>query len=225
MTTSVCENGTDNKTDKRALLVVDNITVWRGDNLLLNDVCFALNSGQVLQIRGANGSGKTTLLRIVCGVGFCDEGSVKWRGVSTDKCLDQFNSEVLYLGHKPGIKAALTPVENLRFFCTFSGRESSSDTDDAICSALAHLSILPQAHLACRHLSAGQQRRVSLARLILQSARLWVLDEPLTSLDKAGLAWVEDQISLHVANGGAVLLTTHAPLKIDGVMVNSLELG
>jgi len=179
----------------------------------------------VLQIRGANGSGKTTLLRIVCGVGFSDEGTVSWRGVPTSDITDQFNAELLYLGHKPGIKAALTPVENLRIFCTLSGHEYSSATDDAICVALAHLSLESQAHLACRHLSAGQQRRVSLARLILQSARLWVLDEPLTSLDRAGLTWVEDQIGQHVANGGAVLLTTHAPLKVDGVTVESLELG
>jgi len=187
----------DNTSNQSALLSVNNITVWRGDNLLLNDVCFSLNAGQILQIRGANGSGKTTLLRI----------------------------ELLYLGHKPGIKAGLTPVENLRIFCTLSGIEVSAATDDAITSALAHLSLQSQAHLACRHLSAGQQRRVSLARLILQSTKLWVLDEPLTSLDKPGLLWVENQISQHVANGGAVLLTTHAPLKVHGVTVESLELG
>jgi len=210
--------------DQGALLAVDNIAVWRGDNLLLDDVCFALNPGQVLQIRGANGSGKTTLLRVVCGVGFSDEGSVKWRGVSIASNTDQFNSELLYLGHKPGIKAALTPVENLRIFCTLAGQESSSTTDEAINVALAHLSLQSQSHLACRHLSAGQQRRVSLARLILQSAKLWVLDEPLTSLDKAGLSWVEHRIGEHVANGGAVLLTTHAPLTVDGVTVASLEL-
>ena len=217
--------GVDVKTDSGTLLSVDNITVWRGDNLLLDDISFALNAGQVLQVRGANGSGKTTLLRIVCGVGFSDDGSVKWRGVSTAGNTDQFNAELLYLGHKPGIKAALTPVENLQIFCAMSGLELSTATKDAINSALANLSLLPQAHLVCRHLSAGQQRRVSLARLILQSAKLWVLDEPLTSLDKAGLAWVENQIGQHVAIGGAVLLTTHTPLTVDGVTVETLELG
>jgi len=216
---------TEGNTDHGTLLSVDNITVWRGDNLLLDDVCFELNAGQVLQIRGANGSGKTTLLRIVCGIGFSDEGSVSWRGVSIERNADQFNAELLYLGHKPGIKAALTPVENLRIFCTLSGVAFSSATDNAISSALSHLSLDSQAHLACRHLSAGQQRRVSLARLILQSAKVWVLDEPLTSLDKAGLAWVENQIGQHVANGGAVLLTTHVPLNVEGVTVESLELG
>lgn len=217
--------GADNHADQGTLLAVEHVTVWRGDNLLLDDVCFALNAGQVLQVRGANGSGKTTLLRIVCGVGFSDEGLIKWRGDRIDKNADQFNAELLYLGHKPGIKAALTPVENLQIFCTLSGIDFSSATDDAIRAALAQLALLPQAHLACRHLSAGQQRRVSLARLVLQPAKLWVLDEPLTSLDSAGLTWVENHISQHVASGGAVLLTTHAPLNIDGVTVASLELG
>lgn len=217
--------GTEDNTDHDTLLSVDNITVWRGDNLLLDDVCFALNAGQILQIRGANGSGKTTLLRIVCGIGFSDEGSVSWRGVSIGSSADQYNAELLYLGHKPGIKAALTPVENLRIFCTLSGVTFSTATDNAISTALSHLSLDTKAHLACRHLSAGQQRRVSLARLILQTAKLWVLDEPLTSLDKDGLAWVENQIGQHVAKGGAVLLTTHAPLNIAGVTVKSFELG
>jgi len=213
------------ETENEPLLSVDNITVWRGDNLLLNEVSFALHAGQVLQIRGANGSGKTTLLRIVCGVGFSDEGSVNWRGLPIGSNADQFNAELLYLGHKPGIKAALTPIENLQIFCTLSGLDPSQATDDAIICALSALSLESRADLACRHLSAGQQRRVSLARLILQNAKLWVLDEPLTALDKAGLAWVENQIGQHVAKGGAVLLTTHAPLTVDGVTVNSLELG
>jgi len=217
--------GAETSVENSALLGVEDITVWRGDNLLLDEVCFALSPGQVLQIRGANGSGKTTLLRVVCGLGFADEGAVKWRGVNTYRNRDQFNAELLFLGHKPGIKAALSPLENLRIFCALSGLDASNSTDAVILTALEQLSLLSKAHLACRHLSAGQQRRVSLARLLLQSAKLWVLDEPLTALDKDGLAWVGEQIGLHVAAGGAVLLTTHAPLTIDGVVVDSLELG
>lgn len=208
-----------------ALLAVNDITVWRGDNILLDDISFTLNAGQVMQVQGANGSGKTTLLRIVCGVGLADEGAVRWRDKLIDRHRDLFNEELLYLGHKPGIKGTLSPVENLRIFCTLSGQAPSTAMDEAILSALSHLSLLPKAHLACRYLSAGQQRRVSLARLVLQPAKLWVLDEPLTSLDKAGLAWVEDQIATHAAQGGTVLLTTHAPLHIDGIKVDALELG
>ena len=206
------------------LLHVKGVTVWRGDNLLLDEVQFTLNAGQVLQVRGANGSGKTTLLRIVCGVGIADEGSVQWRGESIERNRHQFNNELLYLGHKPGIKGALNPIENLRIFCALSGLERTIKTDELIIDALANLSLLDKVELPCRFLSAGQQRRVALARLLLQHAYLWVLDEPLTSLDKAGLAWVENQISQHVGNGGTVLLTTHAPLQVDGVRVNTLEL-
>lgn len=208
-----------------ALLSVEQLTVWRGDNLLLDELSFKLDEGQVLQIRGANGSGKTTLLRIVCGIGWADEGHVKWRDQSIERNRDQFHEELLYLGHKAGIKGGLSALENLRIFCTLSGDAEQRIADDVLLSALDNLSLLPVANLACRQLSAGQQRRVSLARLVLQRAKLWVLDEPLTSLDKAGLAWVENRIGEHVAGGGACLLTTHAPLSIDGVEVSALELG
>lgn len=208
-----------------SMLSVNDLTVWRGDNLLLDNISFALNSGDVLQVKGANGSGKTTLLRVICGVGIADEGEVYWNGIPIHKSRDQFNDALLYLGHKAGIKGGLTAIENLRIFATMSGYSQSKDTDQAIESALDALSLTPKSQIACRHLSAGQQRRVCLARLLLQSSRLWVLDEPLTSLDAAGLLWVETQIGKHAANGGAVLLTTHVPLNIDSVTVDTLELG
>lgn len=207
------------------MLGVNEVTVWRGDNLLLDNISFVLNSGNVLQIRGANGSGKTTLLRVICGVGIADEGDVHWRGVPIHKSRDEFNDALLYLGHKAGIKGGLSAIENLRIFAALSGRVMNVETDEAIESALDALSLGSKARIACRHLSAGQQRRVSLARLLLQSSQLWVLDEPLTSLDAAGLLWVEAQIDRHAANGGAVLLTTHVPLNIDSVTVDTLELG
>lgn len=207
------------------MLEVKDLTVWRGDNLLLNEISFSLDAGNVMQIRGANGSGKTTLLRVICGVGLADEGEVFWCGKPIHRNRDQFNEALLYLGHKAGIKGGLSAIENLRIFCTLSGRAPGVQTDEAIESALRGLSLWSKAHIACRHLSAGQQRRVSLARLLLQSAQLWVLDEPLTSLDKAGLAWVETQIAEQAARGGSVLLTTHAPLNVDSVKVGTLELG
>jgi len=210
---------------KNSMLSVNNLTVWRGDNLLLDKISFALNSGDVLQIKGANGSGKTTLLRVTCGVGIADEGEVYWNGIPIHKSRDQFNDALLYLGHKPGIKGGLTAIENLRIFATLSGYSQTKETDRAIESALDALSLTPKSHIACRYLSAGQQRRVGLARLLLRSSHLWVLDEPLTSLDAAGLMWVEAQIGKHAANGGAVLLTTHVPLNIDAVTVDTLELG
>ncbi len=207
------------------VLAVKDVTVWRGDNLLLDNVSFSLNDGNVLQIRGANGSGKTTLLRIVCGVGIADEGDVFWQGVSTRRNTDQFNDALLYIGHKAGIKGELTAMENLRIFCRLSGSENPASDDKKISVALDALSLNQKADIPCRHLSAGQQRRVSLARLLLQANRLWVLDEPLTSLDAAGLSWVESRIAQHAANGGMVLLTTHAPINVESVEVNTFDLG
>jgi len=211
-------------TAKSNKLEADDISVWRGDNLLLNEVSFSLSPGEVLQVQGANGSGKTTLLRIVCGLGIADEGQVSWCGNPIEKNRDQFHEDLLYLGHKPGIKPALSAIENLRIFTLLDGQATSPGTEANIETALDELSLLSKAHLPCGALSAGQQRRVALARLVLQAARLWVLDEPLTSLDKSGLALVEQRMADHVRQGGSVLLTTHAPVNIDGVKVGTLEL-
>lgn len=211
--------------ENQPMLAVKELSVWRGDNQLLNTISFSLNPGNVLQVQGANGSGKTTLLRIVCGVGLADEGDVYFHGKPIHRCRDQFNDSLLYLGHKAGIKGGLTAIENLRIFSQLAGREPTTQTDEAIESALDQLSLLSKAHIPCRHLSAGQQRRVSLARLLLQTAQLWVLDEPLTSLDAAGLDWVQKNISQHALNGGSVLLTTHVPLAIESVTVDTIALG
>lgn len=206
-------------------LEANEISVWRGDNLLLNNVSFTLNAGEVLQVQGANGSGKTTLLRIVCGLGLADDGQVYWCGESIEKNRDQYYENLLYLGHKPGIKPALSAIENLRIFTLLNGRSASAKNDADIEQSLDELSLTSKAHLPCRALSAGQQRRVALARLVLQTAKLWVLDEPLTSLDKAGLALVEQRMAAHAHSGGSILLTTHAPVNIEGVKVGTLELG
>jgi len=218
-----------------ALLKADAVTVWRGDNVLLDEISFILNGGQVLLVHGANGSGKTTLLRVVCGLGYADEGTVYWRGESMPKATPRFNQELLYLGHRSGIKGGLTPIENLALFTAVRPNASAfgstqlsaaelADVSPLIKHALGELGLQSVLDIPCRYLSAGQQRRVSLARLILQSAVLWILDEPLTSLDKNGLDWVRKQIEKHVAGGGAVLLTTHAALEFDTVQVNTLAL-
>ena len=210
------------------LLKADAVSVWRGELLLLNNISFTLNAGQVLRVHGANGSGKTTLLRVVCGLGYADEGEVSWRGQPMQQARSQFNQELLYLGHKAGIKGSLTPVENLSLFAALGTHASqsgkSTERPNTIEQVLDELALQATHHIPCRHLSAGQQRRVALARLVLQSATLWVLDEPLTSLDAHGLDWVTAQIDSHVRGGGAVLLTTHADLQLSSVEVATLAL-
>ena len=131
---------------------------------------------------------------------------------------------MLYLGHKSGIKASLTPVENLLFFCELAGIKDSEHTRNKIHAALTELALQDKAEIVCKNLSAGQQRRVSLARLILEPATLWVLDEPLTALDADGLHWVENQIALHVEKGGAVVLTSHTQFSAPQLSVRRFEL-
>ncbi len=206
--------------DDRPLLAASGLVVWRGDNLLLDELDVELGAGEVLQVRGANGSGKTTLLRVLCGLVPVDEGSISWCGEPLHRVRDEFQRGLLYLGHKPGICGALSPRENLDLFCALHG-----GSEQGIDAALEELSLGERLDVPCGVLSAGQQRRVSLARLLLQPARLWVLDEPLTALDASGLAWVRQQLVNHTRRGGAVLLTTHQGMPLDGLVSATLDLG
>ena len=198
----------NNETVPDCLEAVD-VTVWRGETLLLDRIKLQAKAGEVTQIAGANGSGKTTLLRVLCGAALADEGEVHWCGVSLSKQRDAFNERLLHIGHRPGVHAQLTAVENLQLACKM-GNGVVSDID----SVLNALAILPIAEIPAGHLSAGQQRRVALARLALMPhTRCWVLDEPLTALDQQGRDWVAAQIQAHSERGGVTVLTTHQPLS------------
>lgn len=202
------------------MLAASGLFVWRGENLLLDNVDVELNAGEVLQVQGANGSGKTTLLRVLCGLVPVEDGAIFWYGKPLHRVRDEFQRALLYLGHKPGISGSLTPRENLTVFCALHGGST-----EAIDAALEELALGERLQVPCGVLSAGQQRRVGLARLLLQPARLWVLDEPLTALDAGGLAWVRQQLRQHTQAGGAVMFTTHQTLPLDGFVSRTLELG
>ncbi|MEE9334112.1 MAG: cytochrome c biogenesis heme-transporting ATPase CcmA [Granulosicoccaceae bacterium] len=185
------------------------VTIWRGETLLLDSINLQAKAGDVTQIAGANGSGKTTLLRVLCGAALADEGEVHWCGVPISKQRDAFNERLLQIGHRPGVHAQLTAIENLQLACNM-GNGVLSNID----SVLDALAILPIAEIPAGHLSAGQQRRVALARLALMPhTRCWVLDEPLTALDQQGRDWVTSQILAHSERGGVTVLTTHQPLS------------
>jgi len=196
------------------------LTVWRGENLLFDELDVAIGEGEVLQLAGPNGSGKSTLLRALVGLAELDEGEVRWRGRPVHRVREAFHAELLYLGHKPGISGALDPRENLRALL-------GPDADDTarIGDALGELGLGTRFDVPCRALSAGQQRRVALARLRLQTRMLWLLDEPLTALDAAGLDWVRARIVERARTGGAVVYTTHQPLALDGVTARVVTLG
>ncbi|MFK8078955.1 MAG: cytochrome c biogenesis heme-transporting ATPase CcmA [Granulosicoccus sp.] len=207
--------------DSQMLLEARGMTIWRGDNLLMDEIDVEVRAGSITQIQGTNGSGKTTLLRAIIGLAEFDEGEVFWCGQPFHKARDALYAELVYLGHKPGISPGLTPLENIKALCP----ELGTDCRDAVESVLAELSIADRIDLPSAALSAGQKRRIALARLRLQSARLWVLDEPLTSLDTNGYDWVRGEIQGHVGRGGAVVFTTHQALSFDPLPVHSIVLG
>lgn len=201
------------------MLVASNLYCERDDRILFNDLNFSLAEGQVMQVRGSNGSGKTTLLRILCGLNDGYEGSIRWYGDQISETAEEFAAALLYIGHRVGVNKALTPLENLQWSCSLQSAVSEAE----ILAALAKVGLRGFEYSACFGLSAGQQQRAALARLLLSPAKLWILDEPFTTLDVKGVELLESLLVSHAGQGGSVLVTTHHPLKIDGLM--ELNLG
>jgi len=196
------------------------INAWRGDRHILRDVSFTVRPGEFLKVTGPNGVGKTTLLRVICGLLPAENGSLEWRGQPIRGRRDEFNAEMSYLGHLNSLKADLTARENLKYL---SGLRESLTAED-VDAALDRVGILSRGDLPARSLSAGQKRRLALARLVLANAALWILDEPVTNLDMAGIALVEELIHEHVSNGGLAIAAAHQRLLDDALVLRRLEL-
>ncbi|MFZ5709595.1 MAG: heme ABC exporter ATP-binding protein CcmA [Pseudomonadota bacterium] len=177
-------------------LAVENLSVARGGAVVLAGVSLSLAAGEVLQLRGPNGIGKTTLLRCIAGLQPPEEGRI-----SADP------ETIAYAGHADGIKPTLTVAENLRFWARVFGRAEIGDALDGM--NLAMLADRPAANL-----SAGQKRRLGLARLLVTGRRLWLLDEPTVSLDAASVALFAAAVRAHLAAGGAALAATHSDLGL-----------
>jgi heme exporter protein A len=160
-------------------------------------------------VRGANGSGKTTLLRCVAGLSRADAGDVLWDGETTGGHNPAYRACLLYAGHLPGIKDDLNAEENLHSSLTLRG---VSATPSACRAALDEVGLAKRRFLPARRLSAGQRRRIGLARLILDPAPLWALDEPLTALDDEGQRLFARLLERHLGRGGLALLATHHDL-------------
>jgi len=210
-------------TDTEFLLQARGMSIWRGDNLLVDRIDVSVKLASIVQIQGTNGSGKTTLLRALIGLAEFDEGDIFWRGEPVGGVRDAMHAQLIYLGHKSGVTGGLTPLENLMALCP----ELNADTPgvaEHVEAILAELGLADRMALPSAALSAGQQRRVALARLRLQRAALWVLDEPLTSLDTQGQDWLRAEIQRHVGSGGAVIFTTHQPLSFDALPVQTVVL-
>ncbi|RAU16695.1 heme ABC transporter ATP-binding protein CcmA [Nitrincola tibetensis] len=192
------------------LLIVKKLFCERDDRVLFDQLSFDVSAGDVVQIEGQNGSGKTTLLRILGALSRHYEGEIYWKGESIHDDSLAYRNDLLYLGHQPGVKAVLTPEENLRWFMAL---HPSLDVGQ-ICHALSEVGLRGFEDVPCHMLSAGQNRRVGLARLYLSQALLWILDEPFTAIDKQGVAAQEALLLAHAERGGAVILTTHHELNL-----------
>ena len=203
------------------MLEAIDLAARRGSSRLFSSLSFSVESGCALFVTGANGTGKTTLLRILAGLGAPFAGKVRWRGVDVAHFAQSLREDVTYVGHLPALKDELTAEENLAALVALTGEtvEPARFRD-----ALASVSLDRQAGLPARALSQGQRRRLGLARLTLSRRPLWLLDEPATALDTAGIALLKRLLTGHLERGGCALVATHQPLELPAAHVRALAL-
>jgi len=198
-------------------LRADGLAAFRGERLVFRDLSFALPKGGALLLLGANGSGKSTLLRLLAGLLRPAAGSLLWEGEDVLADLAGHGRRVGYLGHQDAIKPGLTTTENLRFAAAVGAGRA------AIPAVLEAMQLARFADLPARLLSAGQRRRLALARLSLTGAPLWLLDEPTLGLDTASVARLGEVLARHRAAGGAVAAATHLDLPLPGATTLDLS--
>ena len=180
---------------------------------MFTGVDVAIEPGQWLHVRGANGSGKTSLLRLLAGLSQPAHGEIRWDGKPVGDDKQAFRSDLLFLGHHAAVKEELTALENLRLASELDGAELE---DAEALEALKRFGLQGREDLPVRFLSAGQKRRVLLARLVTRKARLWILDEPFTALDTRAVQLLATLIGEHVGGGGVAVVTSHQAIPVAG---------
>ena len=199
-------------------LTVKNLSCWRNEQALFSGLSLSLSPKNILFLQGENGSGKTSLLRILCGFRLPDEGEITW-GDKSVSSLSQYFENISYVGHKNGIKEELTVEENLNLMRSMA-TASNIKTEDV----LKQIGLFKRSDVLARQLSAGQKRKLALARLMMTENSFWVLDEPFTSLDTATVKFFEQLIKQHITRGGMLILTSHHEIDLSGLSVNHLNL-
>ena len=191
----------------------------RDDRTLFSNLGFRLERGQALILEGRNGSGKTSLLRILCGIRLPDAGTVTWGETDISKLGPDYHVHTAYVGHRDGIKLDLTPLENLAM-----ARALGRPSDITLEAALEKVDLFGFEDVLTRNLSAGQQRRLALARLLVTDTVLWILDEPFTSLDTQGIKIIEELLDQHTTNGGMLAVTSHHAVNLSNTPVQTINL-
>ena len=198
-----------------------NLSCVRGTRRLFNGLSFSADPGELIELRGANGSGKTSLLRILSGLTAPAGGEVRWQGKNIRSLAEEYSGAIAYLAHQNGVKDELTAIENLRFANGVAGNTLSKQQAQII---LERVGLSRQQNLPVRALSAGQRRRVALARLLTSRATIWLLDEVLTSLDDTARELSGQFIGDHLSKGGIAVIATHQELDLAADRVQRIDL-
>lgn len=201
-------------------LQLRNISCQRGEKILFRQFSSQFKSGDLVQIEGHNGIGKTSLLRIITGLSRPISGEVRWNGENILQNRENFHADLLYLGHQAGIKPELTPWENLKFYQRIS---PCKQDETLLWQIIQTVGLLGKEDIPAAQLSAGQQKRIALARLWLSQAPLWILDEPFNAIDKQGVFVLTKLFEQHSQQGGIVILTSHQDIPSTILQKINLE--
>lgn len=202
-----------------AVIEAKQLTSVRAGRTLFSQLSLQLHAGEILHVEGPNGAGKSTLLRIIAGLLDPQSGRVSLFGQDQWDDPEQWQRQLLFIGHKAAVKAELTALENLHYQALLDG----ADQIDAW-QLLETVGLLGLEDVPAQQLSAGQQRRIALARLWYGQATLWILDEPFTALDSHGIALLHERFSQHLEQGGVIILTSHQPLTWTGERLKKIRI-
>lgn len=208
------------RTQEVSVLKAHDLKCVKGSTELFSNVHFEVQSGEALVVEGSNGSGKTSLLRILCGFNYPAEGEISWNGISIDG-HESYQQQISFIGHASGVKLDLTVLENLVFAQRLVG---SDRKEEEIKEIIRTVGLFKQRNILTRKLSAGQKRRVALARLQLEERQLWVLDEPLTALDRDFVTEFEMVLKNHLEQKGMLIVTTHRELVLPSTQLKRINL-